>query len=172
MRVSTKDGRKRFLENIDDSEDGIFFFGNNLRNNSDTTFAYGSPQRLSIINSLIDSIRERLSADDTFEAILQPLNDIKSTTSSESLLLCHSFIASDLDQEEFCEQYYQSADLLKDFQRKSAHESLQKLTELSTELTVFKTALARAIAAKPHSSDVERLISNIFRCTAMLHFAR
>lgn len=158
-----KGWEEMFLENIDDSDDVISFFGNNLRY-TNSTFTYGSPRRQTIISSLMELIRERLAADVILDEILQPLNEIKSTATSESLMRCHSFIAIDLDPQDFRVQYYESAELLKHFPRKNVHESLQKLVEVSNELNVFKTALARAVVAKPHSADVERLISIHFRC--------
>lgn len=159
-----KGWEEMFLQNIDDGAEGIYFFGNRLwkTNASDSTYDYRSPRRLDIINSLTRSIRERLAGDATFYERLQPLNIIDANTSSESLNLCHSFIASDLDQHEFCKQYYESANLLKHSECKNVHETLQQLNYISNEFEVLKTVLTRAAVMKPHSSDVERVISKTF----------
>lgn len=114
---------------------------------------------MDIINLLTQNICERLDADIIVDETLHPLKQINSTTSAESLELCHSFIVPDLDHQVFCTQYFIAADLLKNVECKSVHDSLQKLNELSNDLSVLKVALARAVVAKPHSSDVERLIS-------------
>lgn len=83
--------------------------------------------------------------------------------SDESLKLCHAAVAPDFREDAFYTEYKIAANLLIDYDFKSPLDTLQTLQSLDPEnLSVLKTALARVVAAKPHSTDVERLICESF----------
>lgn len=154
-----------FFKNLIVSGEENSLFGHTLnrnhkRQNSVETFC--SLQRTNIIDSLIQFLNERLDQDRDMYECLQPLLKIDATTPHESLSKCHSVIIPDLDCNSFYREYYAAADVLTLYGNEIV-TTLETLKILSTnypdQFAVLKTALARIIAAKPHSADVERLIS-------------
>lgn len=91
---------------------------------------------------------------------LKPLLHIKATTTLESLHQCHSCLVPEYDTNVFVSEYYRAAHLLRDNDFKSVYINLKDLlTNTSEQFVVLPYALARAASIKPHSADVERLIS-------------
>lgn len=98
--------------------------------------------------------------DSSYES-LKPLAKIVSAALKEDVDKCRSFIAPDLNEDQFLLDYYGAAGVLghvDEFQKPL--QSLKYLTEFHpNEFHTLKRALARVAALKPHSVDVERLIS-------------
>lgn len=154
-----------FLKNLIVSGNETFLYGNILdrssgRHVSNETFS--SNQRIKIIESLIEFLNERLDQDRHIYECLQPLLNIDVSTPHESLVKCHSVIVPDLDYLSFQSEYNAAAEAMTPYRNKNIGP-LETLRILSTtyqdRFDVLKIALARIIAAKPHSADVERLIS-------------
>lgn len=69
-------------------------------------------------------------------------------------------IVSDYDENVFYSEYMTAVQLLKDESPENPLDILKELNRrVPNQLLVLKNALARVAAAKPHSADVERLIS-------------
>lgn len=78
---------------------------------------------------------------------------------------CYSEIVPDMDVVQFCSEYRTAAQCLAEYRNEcnGQHEALKMLTNTNpNQFTVLKTALARIVAAKPHSAEVERFISKYF----------
>lgn len=121
-----------------------------------------SATRQFIIRKLLGQLRIRLGIDESLQQTLRPLVDMKSTVSSQDLQQCYSFLLPDCDENGFYTEYYRAADLLRDCDCTTTLSYLQKLQELCpNDLSIMKCGLARVAAAKPHSADVERLISEL-----------
>lgn len=117
-------------------------------------------KRRFIIQQLIQNFNVRLELDNGLLAAMEPLRVVSLSTPTEDLELCHSTFAPDFGRDQFVSDYYGAAEILNDYQCKTTLESLQKIIDVCPEnLTSLKLALARVSAAKPHSADVERLIS-------------
>lgn len=158
---------KLFLsEAKEEHEDGMLFYGhvltgNNTRTRRPTNSFFDAEIRKSIIHSLIELLNERLNYDRHLQEALQPLASITSTVTSQSLKLCYKTIIPDLDENDFYVDFAIATNLLKNYQFKTPLDTLRQLQLLEPhQLKLLKIALARIIAAKPHSADVERLISN------------
>ena len=116
--------------------------------------------RIKIVEKLIQHLTIRLGLDEPLQMALRPLSNISATASLSELKTCHTTIIPDLDETLFTQEYYEAAHLLANFEFKTTLETLQTLQSICpSELSVLKRALARVAAAKPHSADVERLIS-------------
>ena len=154
-----------FLNKIEYVNEVMFFNGYQLviesRTRNVSIYAFTFQKREAIIRSLIKYLNERLECDEFIQECLKPLHPITLTASTDSLEMCHKCIIPDFDKYRFITEYRAAADLLKNYQFVSPLKTLQTLIQISpgSFLTV-KTALARLAAAKPHSSDVERFISN------------
>lgn len=161
-----------FLGNVEYKSDGKYFYGHKLLENSGrstTTHScvFNFSNRRSIIHALTLRLNQRLDYDIKLQEDLQPLLEIRTNNSDYSLKLCYRTIVSDCDENSFYREYNMAADLLTGYEFNNPLDTLQKLhTLVPDELPTLKLALARVVAAKPHSADVERLISkqlkNIF----------
>lgn len=122
---------------------------------------FGLPERDSIIFSLITSIGERLGIDEVTDRHLMPLSVLSHATTHRALNLCHSFIVPDLNEADFVAEYRHALEFYKNAVFGTPYEILHalKIDSRTDRYPALTTALARAAAAKPHSSDVERLIS-------------
>lgn len=117
-------------------------------------------KRRLITQTLIHNLKTRLQLDDDLLAAMEPLRLISLLTSREDLELCRSTLVPDFPQNQFSSDYYEAAEILKNDPHLTTLESLQKIIKVRpNSLTSIKLALARVAAAKPHSADVERLIS-------------
>lgn len=113
-----------------------------------------------IICTLINHVNERMDFDIELQENLKPLAVISKTVSHQALKSCYKSIVPDLNEESFHNEYAVAADLLNEKEFDSPLKTLQELQRcIPEDLFVLKSALARVAAAKPHSSDVERLIS-------------
>lgn len=163
---------KLFLSLVDEGD--MLFYGHQLTKTKARTCRASnnivdSQTRKSIIRSLIELLNERLDYDADLQVALQPLASIKSTATRTSLKLCYITIIPDLNEDEFYSDFATPTDLLKNHQFKNPLDTLQNLQFLEpNRLNVLKIALARVIAAKQHSADVERLISNTFSLPLVL----
>lgn len=116
--------------------------------------SFTTTKRHHILSSLILILT--ISLDDSLLEKIAPLPKISSFTTEDDLNACYSFIPRDMDKEKFFSEYFDAAELLKDFECDTGRESLRKLTP--DRLQTTKLALARVVAAKPTSADVERLM--------------
>lgn len=154
-----------FLSQVEEST--LRFYGHELtktnpRTRSGNTF-FSDQIRNSIIDTLIQNLNERLDYDVSLQDALQPLSSIKPITTRSSLKSCYDAIVPDLDEHQFYADYQKASNLLRNYQFVNPLDTLQKLqVKIPDQLNVLKIALARIVAAKPHSADVERLISNFF----------
>lgn len=156
---------QEFLSSLDLKDDGKYFFGHKLltysgRSNRLGRCTFTELNRKRIIETLINLINERMSFDLELQDNLKPLAEINRSFSRQSLQLCHKAIIPDLNEEEFYVDYALAGDLLNGKKFDSPLQTLGELIQLDPDnLMVLKTCLARVAAAKPHSSDVERIIS-------------
>lgn len=141
----------------------IYLYGHKLLKNSGRTESYcvfDNVKQKHIIDKLILHLNRRLDYDLKLREDLKPLLAIRPTVTQHSLKLCCTAVANDLDEEAFNKEYVIAANLLKDYDFKNPHNTLQTLHKLvPDQLLTHSTALARVVAAKPHSGDVERLVS-------------
>lgn len=160
--------------------DGIWrwrrvFYGHKLINERRTrnvsNYAYISEKREAIIRSLLTHLNERFECDEITQECLKPLHPITITSSTDSLQLCHEFVVPDFDKTLFIAEYRHVADSLKNHEFKSPLDTLQTLYQHSPDsFFIVKATLARLAAAKPHSADVERFISNSLDKLLLLFF--
>jgi hypothetical protein len=162
-----------FLETVE-CEDGMFY-GHELSHNTGRSIkspiiTFNTDLRASIVRSIMKHVDERLECDVELIEHLKPLDQISSSATEQSLKLCYDAIIPDLNEDAFYEDYKSAAILLANREIKSPLDTLQKLQALRPNgFSVLKIALARVVAAKPHSSDVERLIGIFsFLCSIVL----
>ncbi len=157
---------KLFLNGVTENEAGdSFFLGFQLKNastcqrrKSHHLFITDSRDinsvRIEVIESLKTFLGERLTDDDFDD--LQPLKQLQMNVSDEELTECHGKIVPDLPLMEFAESYREAAG------QNMEHRSIEELLKyvlLVPQWKILAVALARFSAAKPHSADVERIIS-------------
>lgn len=111
--------------------------------------------RNEILLSLENFLSERLQADEWKDLV--PLAQMKVDVSDNELRACHKIIILDCDLFEFC-QSYREAVAIPSIQDKGPRRILKEIVGME-EMKTLAIALARVTAAKPHSADVERLIS-------------
>ena len=109
-----------------------------------------------VVCSLINFLNDRLDATE-FEG-LTPLQRLCLDVSDEDLRECHRVICPDQELLLFADSYRSVAAL--GLQHHSVAETVAKVLQLGDpDLKLLTISLARMLAAKPHSADVERLIS-------------
>ena len=111
--------------------------------------------RNEIVLSLENFLSERLQSDQWKD--LTPLAKLRVDVSDDERRACHKVIAPDCDLFEIC-QSYREAVAIPTMQDKGPRSALNQIVDVE-EIKSLAIALARIIAAKPHSADVERLIS-------------
>ena len=111
--------------------------------------------RNEILLSLKNFLSERLQTDEWKD--LAPLAQLRVDVSDDELRACHKVIIPDCDLFEFC-QSYREAVATPSIQDEGPRSVLKQIVGME-EMNTLAIALARVIAAKPHSADVERLIS-------------
>lgn len=150
-----------FLKSLRISGTEIIFYGHKLlKASGKQSFSFNSYNRQRVIQSLIKQINIRINFDSTLHETIQPLVNISFGVQEQDLKICHDFLVSDLNQNTFLCEYHEAAELLKDTDCDTPLTSLRTLNEMSPDgLSTIKIALARIVATKPHSADVERLIS-------------
>ena len=110
--------------------------------------------RNEIINSLRNALLSRLPEEEF--ASLEVLRNLRAVTISE-LRVCHSAIVPDVPLSDFIQSYQEAANRITS--TSSVRDVLRQTLHVN-EWKPLSTALSRLIAAKPHSADVERLISS------------
>ena len=120
--------------------------------------------RNEILLSLENFLSERLQTDEWKD--LTPLAKLKVDVSDDEIRTCHKVIIPDCSLFEFC-QRYREAVATPSIQNKGPRSVLKQIVCME-EMKTLAVALARVIAAKPHSADVVRLISryNILKSPA------
>jgi len=118
-----------------------------------------SAVRVEVIRSMVEFFSQRLP--ETEFQQLEPLRHIVPTTTDEQLRQCHQLIIPDLELSDFVMSYREVCDELQSAKPETLHprvviRRIHKV-EVWRSLTV---AIGRLLAAKPHSADVERLISS------------
>ena len=111
--------------------------------------------RNEIVLSLENFLSERLQSDEWKD--LTPLAKLRVDVSDDERRACHKVIAPDCDLFEIC-QSYREAVAIPTMQDKGPRSVLNQIVGVE-EMKPLAIALARIIAAKPYSADVERLIS-------------
>ena len=114
--------------------------------------------RNEVIQSVVNFLNDRLD-DDSLEstAALSPLNKLDPSATNDQLKACHNAICPDLSLLDFASEYRDAADI--EDLRKLNTQSLLRALASEKKCSTLTTAIARVVAAKPHSADVERLVS-------------
>jgi hypothetical protein len=120
--------------------------------------------RAEILKSMISFLHERLDMPEV--AGIKALETFSCETTDEELRQCHALICPDKQLHVFANAYRSAASVFKRSSTVSVTKSGNMLSYLQLLLKirdakydVLRVSLARAIACKPHSADVERLIS-------------
>lgn len=125
-------------------------------------FTFSSADRSHVIDSLIENLTGYFNEDIDIQNGLAPLLDLDTNVSFDLLNRCHSIIVPEMDFEVFCTEYFEAANLFNAEEKKEALINICKLEKNSLQrFTTLKTALARAYSIKPHSADVENIISKL-----------
>lgn len=123
-------------------------------------FKFSTASRNNIIDVLIQNLNGYLNDDIEIQNGLSPLLELNSDVSYDSLRLCHSIIVPEMESEDFCDEYYAAANVLTAEEKRNTLSNVIKLEQTSSQrFSTLKLALARAFAIKPHSADVENIIS-------------
>lgn len=158
---------EEFFKNIQKSNENNILYGHTLIPRSrNSQCKFGEPERSALIRSLIKSLGDRLGVDEVADNHLRPLSVFQQSTTSRALKLCHTFIVPDMKESDFVAEYYQATELLKQTKFETPFEILHALRNgsFAGQYPALTAALVRAAVAKPHSSDVERLISKHMLC--------
>jgi hypothetical protein len=120
--------------------------------------------RAEILQSLITFLHDRLDMPEL--ACIKILETFSCATTDAELRQCHALLCPDKPLRLFANAYRSAASVFGRSSTASLTESGNMLSSLqillkipSAEYDVLRLSLARAIACKPHSADVERLIS-------------
>lgn len=110
-----------------------------------------------VVLSLAEFLEQRFEIDDNLLLVLKPFATLKKSADLDQV---HKMICEDLDLTEIALEYGEILSLENiEFLRQLKLSSLVRFLASSDEYTNVATAMARILAAKPHSADVERLIS-------------
>jgi hypothetical protein len=112
-----------------------------------------------VIQTLLTYIQQRVDGDDVqlVVTIMEPFVKFKGSANIQAV---HNLLCSDLDLQEFAMEFNELVDMpvAEDLRSKSLKEQVKTLAT-SLHYKNVTIALSRLLAAKPHSADVERLIS-------------
>lgn len=110
-----------------------------------------------LIDSLVEFLNERFEIDTELLKILKPFATLETTS---DLKMVHSILGKDLNLTDLSLEYTEllEHDKINQFRQLSLADLIPVLVSSQQFMTVT-TILARILAAKPHSADVERLIS-------------
>lgn len=146
-----------FLGSVVNNQNRSFFHGIELVKGQ---FQFTSRHRQLIISSLTNHVNMRIDLDASVHDAIQPIVDPNPCAQQDALKVCHDIIASDFTEREFFSDYKSAADLLSNENLSTSADYLQSMKKiLPEELHSVKVAIARILIMKPHSADVERLIS-------------
>ena len=129
---------------------------NNRHNEYVTEHRECAAVRIELIEAVVNFLTERLP-DSEFSSLI-PLRKLDPEADDTALRNCHLAVISDMPLKDFACAYReaaQSASLRNMNARQLLHETVRH-----EQWKVLSVALARVIASKPHSADVERLISS------------
>lgn len=155
-----------FLKEVVHENRKIFLHGIELKRSSgrtrstSSTSKFTTADRTSIIQTLIANLTDRIDFDRDIQESLSPMLEIRTSIDRDLLEQCHSVIIPDLPLNDFVLEYNLASNLLNDGERKQPLQSIIKLEEEGIRsFQNLKIALARTAVIKPHSADVERMIS-------------
>ena len=112
-----------------------------------------------VINTLTEFFKTRIPETEFKE--LEPLRHILPSTTDDQLRECHKLIVPDVPLSDFVMSYREVLDHLPSKEREELNPRDLYQYVCKTECwNALSVALARLLAAKPHSADVERLISS------------
>lgn len=132
------------------------------KTNADFECIFNEYHRKNIINALMQYLNERLDVECITYEHVKPLMHISTKTSHTSLNTCYLYLIPDLNRGTFYTEYFEAAESLKNFTCETLAATLKELHKINADkYKILKIALARAAVAKPHSADVERLISKL-----------
>ena len=117
--------------------------------------------KIEVIASLGEFFTQRIPEEEFKE--LEALRHILPTTTNDKLRACHGLIVPDLPLCDFVASYREVSDSfsLKELTEMNPRDMFNLIRARKVECwQSLATALARLLAAKPHSADVERLISS------------
>ena len=110
-----------------------------------------------IIDSLVEFLTQRFSIDQQLTSIVKPFASLMPEADVKSV---HATISSDLDLQTLNMEYNEVMEMVNiETVRKAPLRDIVSLLSPSEHYVNVTTTLARILAAKPHSADVERLIS-------------
>lgn len=113
----------------------------------------------------------RIDFDSSFHDAVNPFVNLDPAKQQNALKTCHAVIARDFNEHVFLSEYKLAAELMADEELPDLKDYLEKMYTISPDgLNTIKVSSARILTMKPHSADVERLIS---KCKSFLsHTAR
>ena len=117
-----------------------------------------------IIESLLEFIKQRFSMDEPLVSTLVPL--VKLDKANTDLRAVHRLIGCDLDLAEMSLEFAELANPQKKLASLPSPQ-LVRYMSFTDCYPIMSTVMARILAAKPHSADVERCISanNLLKTT-------
>lgn len=153
---------ENFLENLSQVETRfgkkIFKFNGYVLNEQNNPKPF-SERRNAIITSMIRFLQQMFECDSRIRENILPLQKLDPDTSVEELKRCYDVTCPDLEFRVFCQEYFELA-CVAEYQEASPVQLLKILCRNKEgQFDTIKKGLARLVAAKPHSADVERLIS-------------
>lgn len=112
-----------------------------------------------VIDSLAEFFLNRIPETEFKE--LEPLRHILPSVTDDQLRNCHQMIVRDTKLSDFVSSYREVCDeLTPDVSRSMSPREVFKFVCKTDAWKTLRLAIARMLAAKPHSADVERLISS------------
>jgi hypothetical protein len=114
--------------------------------------------RHEVIQSLLNFITDRLPDNEFIK--LEPLRHLKPDILDSELRECHSIIVSDFPLKDFAAAYREACKHKNLCDTQLHPRQLLESTLIEPKWNALSVSLARLIASKPHSADVERLISS------------
>lgn len=152
---------QHFLESVVTNGNVKLLHGIELtKSDTRTAFRFMPVFRHRIIRLLVCHVNMRIHCDALLHKAITPLVNVSTAASQLDIQACHSFIVPDVDQQTFLKDYKSVAELLSDDNSTTPMANLCTLNSTVPEkYHSIKTGLARIITTKPHSADVERLIS-------------
>lgn len=117
-----------------------------------------SKLRKDVILSMIEFLKKMFECDSSLRDNILPLRVLDPDTSVEQLKKCYKIACPDLEFRLFCQEYFELA-CVQEYRESSPVQLLKILCRNKDgQFDTIKKALARLVAAKPHSADVERII--------------
>eukprot|EP00112_Aurelia_sp_Birch-Aquarium-sp1_P018346 Seg4366.1 transcript_id=Seg4366.1/GoldUCD/mRNA.D3Y31 product="hypothetical protein" protein_id=Seg4366.1/GoldUCD/D3Y31 len=113
--------------------------------------------RSEVIQSIINFLNDRLDEDSLEStAALSPLKKLDPSATNDELKACYNAICPDLSLLDFVSEYRDAADA--EDPKKLNTQSLLRALASEKKCSTLTTAIARVVAAKPHSADKQKII--------------